>query len=114
RERYGGVVKSDRHVNTGGFEPATRDGNSDISLVLMVGENDLDGLAQHRASNIIDGHSRRYDRALAAQIRVKSRLVVKHANPDNIAGNLRVRTRRFKTRHSKDRTKDNSQSHTVP
>jgi hypothetical protein len=52
RKRHGRVVKTDRHVDTGGFKPAARHSHPDIGLVLMVGENDLDGLAQNCAASI--------------------------------------------------------------
>ena len=50
---------------------------------------------------------------LAAQIGIEAGLVVEHANSDDIVGNLRVGNWRSKTRHSKNRIKDNYRSHTV-
>src|SRR5262245_51941188 len=44
RERNGGMVETDGEVDAFAFEPAARDCDSDISLVLMIGHHDFDRL----------------------------------------------------------------------
>jgi len=56
----------------------------------MVRKNDLDRLAEHRASGILDRHPRCRDRTGTAQIGVKAGLVVEDADPHHIVGNLRA------------------------
>ena len=63
----------------------------------MVGEHDLDRLAEHGAAGILDGHARGDDRARAAQIGIEAGLVIEHANPDDIVGDLRARNGRAET-----------------
>src|ERR1700689_3060667 len=82
----------------------------------MVGEYDIDGLAQHGSARILDGHSGRDDRAHAAQIGIEAGLIVENPDPDDIVGYLRASARHAnddKTygRHSK--TQPTMKSHGV-
>jgi hypothetical protein len=56
----------------------------------MVGEHDLDRLAEHHAARILDGHAGRNHRALATEIGIETGLVVENADPDDIVGDLRA------------------------
>jgi hypothetical protein len=69
--------------------PARRDRRADIGLVLVIGEDDLDRLAQHGAAEILRGHARGDHRSLSGQISVDARLVVEHSDLDGVAGGLR-------------------------
>jgi hypothetical protein len=80
----------------------------------MVSENDLDGLAQHRAAGVLDSHARGHDRALAAEIGIEAGLVVEHANPDDIVGNLRLGRGYAKTGGCKDRDNGKLKLHDIP
>jgi hypothetical protein len=68
----------------------------------MVGEHDLDRLAKHGAAGIFDGHTRGNDRARAAEIGIEAGLVIEDANPDDIVGDLRVRSGRAETNDCQD------------
>src|SRR5215472_1190820 len=46
RERNGGVVEADSHIDALGLEPAPRDGDTNIRLVLVIGKHDFDRLAE--------------------------------------------------------------------
>ncbi len=56
----------------------------------MIGEYDLDRLAEHRAAGILDRHPRGRDRAGAAEIGIEAGLIVENADPDDIVGDLRA------------------------
>ena len=86
------MVKPDRHVDLADLEPFPRDGGADIGLVLMIGVHDLDGLAEHAAPGILHRHARGHHRARTAQIGVEPRLIVEHADLDDIVGDLRARS----------------------
>ena len=53
-------------------EPAIDDADADIRLVLVVGEHDLDLLAENRAAEIFDRHLGRDHRAYPAEIRIQA------------------------------------------
>ena len=57
----------------------------------MIGEHDVDRLAQYSSARVLDGHARGNHRARTAQIGIETRLIVEYADPDDIVGNLRVR-----------------------
>jgi hypothetical protein len=63
----------------------------------MVGEHDLDGLAEHHTAGILDGHAGGEHRAGPAEIRIEAGLVVENANSDDIIGDLRLRHGRART-----------------
>src|SRR6202165_5296930 len=60
------IVEADRHVHLLGVDPLAGNRGPDVGLVLVVGEHDLDWLAEHRAPGILDRHARSDDRAWAA------------------------------------------------
>ena len=91
RKRHRRIVEADRHVDLADLEPLAGNRGADIGLVLMIGEHDLDRLAEHRAAGILDRHARGDHRARAAQIGIETGLIVEHADPDDIVGDLRVR-----------------------
>ena len=78
------------------IEPLPRECGADIGLVLMVGEHDLDRLAEHGAAGILDRHARGNDRARAAEIGIEAGLIVEDADPDDVVGDLRARGGRAK------------------
>ena len=82
------------HVDPVLVEPLAGDRGADVGLVLMVGADDLDLLAVHRAAEIGDRHLRRLDRARAAEIGIEAGHVGEHADLDRIAGDLRLSRRR--------------------
>ena len=87
-ERDRRIVKADRHVDFFRVEPAPRNRRADVGLVLVIGNDDLDRLAEHRAANIFDRHARGDDRARAAQVGVEAGLVVEHADADDVVRDL--------------------------
>jgi len=64
---------------------------ADIGLVLMVGDHDIDRLAEHGAAGILDRHARGNDRAGAAQVGIEARLIVENADANDAVGYLCVR-----------------------
>ncbi|MEA2868840.1 MAG: hypothetical protein QOE39_3555 [Bradyrhizobium sp.] len=82
----------------------------------MIGEHDLDGLAEHAAAGILHRHASGSDRTGTAEIGIKAGLIVEHAYLDDIIRNLRVRGRRSKAydkAHGRER-RNKLQSHDVP
>jgi hypothetical protein len=63
----------------------------------VIGEDDLHGRVADAPAELLDRHARRDHRALAAEIRVKRRLVVEHADLDRPA--LRHRRPDRRRRH---------------
>jgi hypothetical protein len=78
------IVEADGHVHFFSIEPVAGNGRPDIGLILVIGEYDLDRLAEHGAANVLDRHSCGDDRTWAAQVSVEAGLVVEHANSDDI------------------------------
>ncbi len=113
RERHRRIVESDRHVDVFVFEPAPRDGDADIGLVLVIRKHDFDRLAQHRAACVFRRHPRRGDRARATEIGIETGLVVEHADPDDIVGDLRACARQVEE-HGNSRNQRELQSHGAP
>src|ERR1700680_1221289 len=93
RKGDGRIVEADRHVHLLGVEPLAGNRGADVGLVLVVGEHDLDWLAQHRAPGILDRHARSDDRAWAAQVSVEAGLIIEDANSDDTVGDLRACSR---------------------
>ena len=69
----------------------------------MVGADDLDFLAVDVVAKIGDRHARGLDRSLAAEIGIKTRHVVQDADLDGVAGDLRLRRRRYHQRRRNNR-----------
>jgi hypothetical protein len=76
------------HVDAVAVDPFARFLRADVRLILVVGADDLDLLAEHRAAEVLDRHLRRDHRALAAQIGVEPRHVGQDADLDDVAGDL--------------------------
>ena len=86
RERNRRVRQVEDGVDAFGVVPAPRDADADVGLVLVIGGDDVDGLAGGLAAIILHGHLRGDDRADALIGRKHARLVVEHADPDAILG----------------------------
>ena len=56
----------------------------------MVRHQDVDRLAEHFATGIVDRHAGRDHRALAAEIGVDVRLIIEDADPYDVIRNLRA------------------------
>ena len=99
--RLGEVLDRERDARIGDVEnrldaplviPLPRDGEADVDLVLVVGDQQLDRLAEHRAAEILDRHPRHFNRARPGEIGVGAGLVVHH--PDREAVGCARRQRR--------------------
>ena len=86
RERNRRVRQVEDGVDAFGVIPAPRDADADVGLVLMIGGDDVDGLAGGLAAIILHRHLRSNDRAYALIGRKHARLVVEHADPDAVLG----------------------------
>ena len=80
RDRRRGEVGD--HVDALGIIPATSDARSEIGLVLVIGADQLDLLAEHAAAEILNRHFRGFDRPLAAKVGVDPGLIVQNADLD--------------------------------
>jgi hypothetical protein len=69
--------------------PAPRDRARQIRLVLVVGGDDLDLLAEHLAAEILDRHLGGFQRIFAAVIGIDAGLVVEDADLDALRGSRR-------------------------
>ena len=74
-------------------QPAARDAEADIRLVLVVRGLHAHRPAQHLAAEILDRHLRREDEARPGVVRVGPGHVGEHADPHRRAGGLRPRRR---------------------
>jgi hypothetical protein len=88
RKRNRGQGEVADHINAFDVIPAARDGRSEIHLVLMIGVDQLDLLAEHAAAEVLDRHLRGFDRPLAVKVGVGSGLVGKNADLDAFRGRL--------------------------
>src|SRR6185312_12003303 len=70
------------HQHAVAVEPAPRDVGADLRLVLVIGRDDLDRLAEHALAEILGRHLGGDDRALAAEIGIGAALVAEHADLD--------------------------------
>ena len=66
---------ADQHVHALGVEPLARLAGCDIGLVLVVGRQYLDGLAQQLAAKVVHGHLHGQGSALAVHIGIEARHV---------------------------------------
>jgi hypothetical protein len=71
-KRYRGIVEADGHIDAFGIEPAAGDCRADVGLVLVVGDGDLDRLAEHRTAGVLDRHAGGNRRAGAAQVGIEA------------------------------------------
>jgi hypothetical protein len=100
RERHRGRRQFGNHVDVLDLVPAPRDGGGEIRLVLVVGGDDVDRLAEHTAAEILDRHLGGFERILAAVIGVDPGLVVQNADLDALC---RRRPGQQKTAHRNGR-----------
>jgi hypothetical protein len=107
------MVKSNRHVDLADLEPFAGNGGADIGLVLVVGEHDLDGLAESRAAGILYRHARGNHRARTTQIGIEAGLIVEHANFNDPIGDLRACRRRTEIHDCQSGNKHKPKSHGV-
>ena len=91
----GQVLNRQPHARIGDVEyrphaplviPLPRDGEADIDLVLMIGDQELDRLAQHRTAEILDRHPRALRAARSRQIGIRAGLIVENADPEGVVG----------------------------
>jgi len=80
----------DNQVDLIAVVPLPRDAGGDVGLDLMIGGNDLDRLAQNRAAEVLDRHSRGGDGARTVRRRGGAGHVGEHADLDHIVRNLRL------------------------
>ena len=59
---------------------------ADIDLVLMVGDKELDRLAQYGTAEILDRHSRHFGVARSGEVGIGAGLVVEDADPKGFVG----------------------------
>ena len=95
-ERDGGGRQLGDHVDVFDIVPAPRDGAAEIRLVLVVGGDDFDLLAEHLAAEILDRHLGGLERPFAAVIGVDPGLIVQNADLDALR---RCRRGEQKTTH---------------
>ncbi len=57
-QRDGGVAHLGDRIDVVDIEPPANDTDTDVRLVLMIGDQQLDALADDRASEFIDRHAR--------------------------------------------------------
>ena len=91
RKRDRGRREVGDHVDAFGVVPAARDVAGEIGLVLVIGGDQLDLLAEHAAAEILDRHFRRFDRPLAAIVGVDPGLIVQNADLDALRRRRRAR-----------------------
>jgi hypothetical protein len=114
RERHRRMVEADRHVDIFVFKPAARDGGTDIGLVLMIREDDLDRFSQHRTARVLCRHAGGGDRTRTTEIGIETGLVVEHADLDDVVGNLRACAGRIGNEQGSRNGQRELQSHGEP
>jgi hypothetical protein len=82
------VILLFRHVD---IEPFSRDGGTNVGLVLMVGIDDVDLDVFSAAGKVFRRHARGFHRTHAVGVLKDSGNVVEHADAHHIAGDLGVR-----------------------
>ena len=89
RQGHAGVGATEQHGQVLRVDPFARLGGGNVRLVLMVLGQQLNGLTQHLATEIIDGHLDGQGTVLAVHVRVVAGHVGDEANLD-LVGLLRV------------------------
>jgi hypothetical protein len=74
-QRHARVGAAEDHRHAGGVDPFAGLGGGDVGLVLVVGHQQLDGLAQRLAAEVVDGHLDGGGAALAFEVGVQARQV---------------------------------------
>ena len=91
REGDRGIDQIGDGVHLVDIEPARGDAGADIGLVLMIGGEDLDGLAVDLAAEFLGRHVGGLDRALAGILLVGAGEIGQYADPDLVVGDLSMR-----------------------
>ncbi|MNQ41299.1 hypothetical protein D3C85_549710 [compost metagenome] len=65
-------------------EPAAHQRGGDVGLVLVVGADDLDGLAGHLAAKVLDSHAHGHFGSHSAQVRIDAGPVVRHPQAHHV------------------------------
>ena len=86
RQRHAGIGDVENGAGAALVVPLARDGEPDVDLVLMVGDEEFDRLAEHGAAEIRDRHARHLDRARAGEVRIGAGLIVHDADDERIGG----------------------------
>ena len=83
--------------------PLAGDIGGHIGLVLMIGGDHLDRLAEHGAAEILDRHQRGFIRPGPAKIGINAGLVIQNTDLDDLVGDLRLsRQGRGDRRHDRN------------
>jgi len=83
-ERHRGCRQLGDHVDAFDLIPAPRDGCGQVRLVLMVGGDHLDLLAEHAAAKILHRHLGGLERPFAAVIGIDAGLIVQNSDLDTL------------------------------
>jgi hypothetical protein len=70
------------HVDVFDVVPAPRNRAGEVRLVLVIGGNDLDLMAEHLAAKVLDRHPGGFERPFAAVIGIDPGLIVQNADLD--------------------------------
>jgi hypothetical protein len=98
-DRHGAVRYIGDHVDTVVLVPFDRGPRADVHPVAVICGDDLHGLAEHRAPEVLDRHLRRDHRAFAADLGVDARHVRQYADADDTVGYSFPGGRRGSCRH---------------
>ena len=86
RQHRRGVRQVAHQIDVFDVEPPVDDVGGDVRLVLVVGVDELDRLAQRLAAEVLDRHARRGDAAHAREVGVDAGLIVDDADLDRPVG----------------------------
>ena len=93
--RFREILDRQRHARIGDVEdradaalvvPLPRDLKADVDLVLMIGDEELDRLAEHGAAEILDRNPRHFDRARPGQVGVGAGLIIHDPDREAVGG----------------------------
>ena len=86
RQRDGGIGDVEDRLDVLRIEPFAGDVEADVDLVLVVGDDDVDLFAEHRAAEILDRHFHRLHGARPGEVGIGAGLVVHDADGERIRG----------------------------
>jgi hypothetical protein len=89
--RHRRIIEPDHKVNLAGIKPLACDRRANVSLALMVRNEDLDRPAGHLAPGVLDRPACRDHRSWPPKVGIDAGLVVEDADPHHIIGDLRPR-----------------------
>ncbi|MPM39417.1 hypothetical protein SDC9_86050 [bioreactor metagenome] len=87
--RHRGVVHVDDQIHALTVEPGARMGGTHVGLVLVIGPDQLDLLAQHRTAEVLDRHARCLHRASACGVGIQPAHVAEHSDLHHVVRNAR-------------------------